>query len=152
LLGYFRGYRGIGQWVEWAGPPNDPISFLLPEQKLETSFSYRWMVRLLDVRAALEARGYPQVDAEALFAVEDPMFPENAGPWSLRVAGGKASVERVETAAPRPIPIGVLSSMFTGHLRAPDAVRLGFLDADDPAVPAFSRSFDGPDPWCPFFF
>lgn len=152
LLGYFRGYRGIGQWVEWAGPPNDPIVLLIPEQKVDTSFSYRWILRSLDVEVALEERGYPPIDAEAVFAVEDPMFPENAGPWSLRVTGGKASVERVETAVARPIPIGALSSMFTGYLRPADAVRLGYLDADDAAVPALARSFDGPDPWCPFFF
>ena len=39
--------------------------------------------------------------------------------------------------------------MFTGYLRLPDAVRLGHLDAEDPAVDALSRMLDGPDPWLP---
>jgi hypothetical protein len=42
--------------------------------------------------------------------------------------------------------------MFSGFLRAPDAVRLGVLRADDPSVPALAALFAGPDPWNPFFF
>ena len=33
-----------------------------------------------------------------------------------------------------------------------DAVRLGYLDRDDPAVEALDAMLSGPDPWCPFFF
>jgi hypothetical protein len=42
--------------------------------------------------------------------------------------------------------------MFTGFLRVADAVRLGILDRDDSATPAFARLLSGPDPWSPFFF
>jgi len=70
----------------------------------------------------------------------------------VEAALGRRGYQPVDAGASRPIPIGVLSSMFTGYLRAPDAARLGSLDADYPAVPALASSFDGPDPWCPFFF
>ena len=53
--------------------------------------------------------------------------------------------------APRPVPVGSLSSMFSGYLRAHDAVRPGVLDGEDPAVAGFADLFAGPDPWCPFF-
>jgi hypothetical protein len=42
--------------------------------------------------------------------------------------------------------------MFSGYLRPVDAVRLGYLNGDDPAVGALSAILSGPDPWCPFFF
>ena len=42
--------------------------------------------------------------------------------------------------------------MFSGYLRPVDAVRLGYLDGDDPAVEALDAILSGPDPWCPFFF
>jgi hypothetical protein len=61
-------------------------------------------------------------------------------------------VDRGSSHDRRPIPIGPLSSMFTGYLRPVDAVRLGFLDGDDPAVGALGAMLSGPDPWCPFFF
>ena len=51
-----------------------------------------------------------------------------------------------------PITVGALSSMFSGYLRPPDAVRLGLLTTGDQTLSAFSALFAGPDPWSPFFF
>lgn len=152
LLSYFRSFRGVGLWVQWCGAPEDPIAMLVPEQKIATPFRFRWMFRLLDVRSALAERGYPAVDAEVVVVVEDPQFPENAGPWRLVVRGGDASVEPAPGAATRPLPIGVISSMFSGFLRVHDAVRMGYMDRNDPAVPALQQLLAGADPWCPFFF
>ena len=94
----------------------------------------------------------PPIDADVVFCVDDPMYPENAGPWRMEVRGGAATVQLDHAESCRPIPVGALSAMFTGYLRPRDAVRLGFLDADDPSVEAFTRLLSGPDPWCPFFF
>ena len=152
LWSYFRGYRGLGTWLQWVGPPNDPIALSSLDAFVERPYRYDWMLRLLDVTAAFEARGYPATDEVAAFALDDPMYPDNAGAWRVTVSGGRASVERVEGHDQRPLTIGVLSSMFSGYLRAHDAVRLGYLDADDPAVDALAAIFDGPDPWSPFFF
>jgi predicted acetyltransferase len=152
LLAYFRSFRGVGLWLQWCGPPEDPIAMLVPEQRIETPFRFRWMLRLLDVRSALSARGYPPVDADIVLAVDDPVFPENAGPWRLTVRGGDANVEPAPDARGEAVSIGVLSSLFSGFLTVPDAVRLGFLRHDDPAVPGLQLLLAGPDPWCPFFF
>ncbi len=152
ILAYFRSFRGVGIWVQWCGPPEDPIALLLPEQDIATPFRYRWMFRLLDVPGALAQRGYPAIDADVVVAVEDPQFPENAGPWRLVVRGGEPSVEPAPGVDVRPLSIGILSSLFTGSLRVPDAVRLGYLDGGDPAVPALQQLLAGADPWCPFFF
>src|SRR5262249_28879427 len=113
---------------------------------------YRWVLRILDVRCAFEGRGYPAIDAEATFAVEDTRYPENDGPWRLALSSGEAKVSAVDDHHRRPISIGALSSIFSGYLRPADAVVLGILDADDPAVGALTAMLDGPDPWCPFFF
>ena len=153
MLQYFRGFRGLGKWVEWSGPPSDPLALATPEAFLATPFRYDWMLRLLNVPAALEARGYPPIDVDAVIAVDDERWPENAGPWKIEVRGGTASVSPAPGATtPAPIDIGTLSSMFSGFLRVHDAVRLGLLDADDPSLEALGAMFAGPDPWCPFFF
>ncbi len=81
LLSYVRRFAGIGKWFQWSGPPNDPIGLLVDEQSLAIDMHYRWMLRLLDVRTAFEQRGWPAIVAEAVFAVDDPMFADNAGPW-----------------------------------------------------------------------
>lgn len=152
LLSYFRTYRGVGVWVQWCGSPEDPIAMMLLDQKISTQFRYRWMLRLLDIQGALRGRGYPAIDEEAMIALEDPHFPENAGPWRLLVHDGTANVEPAPSANVRAIPVGIFSSLFSGFLRVPDAVRLGYLDRGDPATGALERLFAGADPWCPFFF
>jgi predicted acetyltransferase len=153
FLDYFRSHRGVGRWVSWNGPVNDPAGILVPEQSIETPFAYRWMLRPLRVDDALASRGYPPVDADVTIAIHDPAYPENDGAWRLRVVDGRPKVERTDTAPNnRPIPVGTFGAMFSGYLRPRDAVRLGLLGPDDTAVGPLSDLFSGPDPWCPFFF
>lgn len=152
LLAYFRGFRGIGQALRFTGPPDEPLSVLVEEQRVRHESNFRWMLRLLDVPAALTGRGYPPVTGEAVIAVEDGLFPDNRGPWRVVAEDGAVSVSPAEGARVRPTPIGTLSSMFTGYLSPFDAARLGILDADDPAVPLLARLFSGPAPFMLDFF
>ena len=153
LLGYVRRFGGLGKWFQWSGAPNDPIGLLADDQTLSIDMHYRWMLRLLDVQAAFEQRGWPAIDAEVVFAVDDALFPDNAGPWRLQVERGAATITRgADDGTVRPIAIGALSSMFSGYLRPADAARLGLLAVGDPTLPAFADLFAGPDPWSPFFF
>ena len=68
------------------------------------------------------------------------------------VRAGEAQVDPAPDALVAALPIGILSSLFTGFLTVPDAVRLGYLRRDDPTVPGLRQLLAGPDPWCPFFF
>ena len=147
VLGYFRGFRGLGQALVFPGPPADPLAMLVEEQRLKPAWTFRWMLRLLDVKGALEGRGYPPVSGEAVVEIEDGMFPDNRGPWRIAVDDGKVEVSSAEGARVRPIPIGTLSSMFSGFLSPFDAARLGLMDGDDPAVPVLARLFAGPAPY-----
>ena len=128
------------------------MTLLVGTQAVTVADRYRWMLRILDVRGALEGRGYPSIDAEATFAIEDPRYAENTGVWRLQLSNGEPKVELGSSHDRRPLSIGAFSSMFSGYLRPVDAVRLGYLDGDDPAVEALGAILSGPDPWCPFFF
>jgi predicted acetyltransferase len=152
LLGYFRGFRGLGQSLTFHGPSADPLALLVAEQQVKPTWTFRWMLRLLDVAGALEARGYPPVSGQAVVAVDDAVFADNRGPFSIEADHGKVRVSPADAARGRPIPIGVLSSMYTGFLSPHDAVRLGYLDADDPAVALLTDLFAGPVPWMYDFF
>jgi len=150
LLTYFRGFRGLGLSLRFVGPPAHPLSNLVEEQRVRPEWTFRWMLRLLDVPAALEQRGYPPVSNEAVIAVEDAQFPENLGPWRVIVDQGTVKVERTEAARQRPIAIGTLSAMFSGFLSPFDAVTLGLLDPT--VAPFLAQLFAGPAPWMHDFF
>ncbi len=153
LFGYFGGYHSVGDKMTWHGPPNEPLALLVAESRsVERTFEFPWMTRLLDVPGALEARGYPDVDGECVIAVDDPLLPENAGPFRIEANAGKVAVSRADGPAGRPISIGLLSAMFTGHLSPADLVRLGAAVPDDPALPVLGRLFAGSPPWSPDFF
>jgi predicted acetyltransferase len=147
LIEYARGFRGLGTALVFTGPPDEPLALLVDEQNVSREREFRWMLRLLDVPGALEGRGYPAASEEAVIAVDDPMFPENRGPWRISAEDGKVSVSPAEGAHVRPITIGTLSSMYSGYLSPFDAARIGLMDADDPAVPALARLFAGPAPF-----
>jgi predicted acetyltransferase len=151
LLGYFRRFRSITEELTWRGSPTEPLALVLPEQSLKQTFAFRFMVRLLDVPAALEARGYPEVDGEAVVAVTDDLFPSNEGPFRLVAESGKVRVEPTEGGG-RSLSIGHLSSLFAGHVSPADLVRVGALDRDDPGIPFLTRLFAGSPPWATDFF
>jgi len=152
LLAYVRGFRGLGQALRFTGPPADPLSMLVEEQRVGPVWTFRWMLRLLDVPRALEARGYPPVSGEVIIAVEDGHFPDNHGPWRIVAEEGKVRVEPAEGAEVRPMQVGTLSSMYTGYLSPFDAGRLGLVASDDPAIPFLAQLFAGPPPFMLDFF
>jgi predicted acetyltransferase len=110
------------------------------------------MMRILDVTAALEGRGYPEVEGEATIAVADDIFTENTRTYALSSDSGKLRVEAVSRRARTELPIGMLSALYSGYVTPNDLVRLGQLDPADPAIGLLSRLFAGPPPWMPDFF
>jgi hypothetical protein len=73
-----------------ARAPNEPLALLLSESRsVERSSEFPWMTRLLDVPARWRPAGYPEVDGSCVIAVDDPLFPENAGPFRIEANGGK---------------------------------------------------------------
>ena len=151
LLSYLRGFRGLGQTLKFTGPPAHPLALLVEEQRVRPAWSFRWMLRLLDVPAALSGRGYPPVSEELVLSVEDALFPENRGPWRVVAQDGAVSVEPAAGGdRVRPISIGTLSAIYSGSLSAADAVTFGLVDPA--AAPALARLFGGPPPWMHDFF
>jgi predicted acetyltransferase len=152
ILGYLRGFRGLGQAVTFPGAPADPMAMLVEEQRVKPVWTFRWMLRILDVPAALEARGYPSASGSATIVVEDPMFSENRGPWTIEADAGKVSVTPAETREAINVSVGTLSSMYSGFLSPLDARRLGLLHADDRTLGFLASLFSGSAPFMYDFF
>lgn len=73
--------------------PRDPVHVLLTDGIRPAVEQTRWMLRVLDLPAAVAARGFPPaVAGEAALVVDDPLVPRNAGTWLLRVGAGTGEV------------------------------------------------------------
>lgn len=77
--------------------PDDPLSWLLPEEAGHEVVRHGWMLRVLDLPRALEARGYPEeLTVELALTVEDREHADHSGHWVMRVERGRAHVARAE--------------------------------------------------------
>jgi predicted acetyltransferase len=73
--------------------PRDPLPLLLEAPVLADAQAERWMLRLLDVGAAVAARGFPAgVSCEAALSIEDAQVSRNDGDWLLRVEAGRGEL------------------------------------------------------------
>jgi predicted acetyltransferase len=118
---------------------HDPLPYLLTDPRLvRTTARYDGLwLRLMDVPAALTARGYAG-DLDVTLAVTDP-FRNAGGTFALRVRNGQAECEPTDRAADLELGIDVLGSMYLGayparvfaaanRLRAKDSAHIRALD------------------------
>ena len=152
LWTFLGDHRALATEVLWRGGLTDPMLFLLAEQGYESKCLHRWMVRVLDVPAALQARGYPAgVSAALHLDVTDALFPENQGRFVLEVSEGEAEVRRGGDGDVR-LDVRALAPLFSGYL-VPEALRLaGALTAGDEALRVAALLFSGPPPAMPDMF
>lgn len=152
LLSFLGDHRSLAQEVVWCGGPADPLLYLLSEQSYQVHWLFHWMMRVLDVPAALEARGYPAgVTGTLHLEVQDDLFPENCGSFILEVSGGTAHVRRGGNGMMR-LDVRALAPLYTGFL-SPEALRsVGALVADDASVRLAATFFSGTAPALPDMF
>lgn len=149
--------KSCGRNVELRAGPSDPLLMRLAEPHFDEKSLEDWMVRIVDVRAALLARGFPRfMRATLTLDVRDELLPSNHGKIQLDVADGRASVSKV---APRSksqrqqrsadilsLDIRALAPLYTGYLSATRLAALGELEGTQRAIEAADAIFSGPMP------
>lgn len=159
---FLSDHRSLAKNVHWLGPAAEPLLGLLPEQDACILSSERWFLRIVDVAAALEARGYPEdVEATITIEIEDEILPENRGRWVLHVADGRGRVERPRRARAASakggekllrLHIRSLAPLYSGLFTPRQSASLGWIDAAPDALSAAAAIFAGPEPWMPDAF
>jgi predicted acetyltransferase len=116
--------------------------------------SWPWMTRLIDVPAALAARGYPPIDhAPLAIAVHDELRETNCGTWLLGLEQGRPSVTRTDDAPQVTLPQSLLATIYTGSTDPVHAFRQGRLSAETARDAAGLKAIFSPgNPTCPDFF
>jgi predicted acetyltransferase len=105
------------------------------------------MLRVLDVSAALAARGYPPVSGEVHLAVHDAHFPANAGRRVFTVDAGKGST-REGGRGDVTVDVRGLAALYSGFATPYTLRAAGLLDGPDEALGTLACFFAGPEPWC----
>jgi len=151
LLTFLADHRTTVETVIWPGMPADPLLLLLPDHCYKVQGG-QWMTRLVDVKRALEERGYPAgVEAEVHFRVRDELFPRNRGPFVLEVAQGRGHVRRGGRGTVK-LDIRGLAPLYSGHLTATQLAMTPHLEAPEKELAALQPVFAGPLPWMPDAF
>jgi predicted acetyltransferase len=93
------------------------------------TFRTGMMARVVDVRAALSARG-GYGDGQMVVRVEDKLLPDNRRPLVLKTKARTVNVEEAQGASAAALPSmwvtpSAFAKIYTGALRPSDAARLG---------------------------
>jgi predicted acetyltransferase len=147
LMAFLSHHKSVADWVVFPDGPQGCLHKLIadnaarPEPPCE-----EWLLRLVDVRAALEQRGYPPVNASFELEVIDRAMPENAGRYVFELVAGKASVRdggdgrlRIDTRA--------MAAIFTGFAHPSELEAAGLVSGSPRDLALLGAVFAGPRPF-----
>ena len=155
LLGFIGGHEAQAPDVVFARSSlraRNELLFLLPDADKVVSVEAHicWMQRIVDLEAAVRARGWPaHVAGRVELEVGDPV--RGTERVVLEVADGAGHVSpggagRVQ------LGIGALASWYSGTLRARDGVRIQLIDAPATDVAVMDAMLGDREPWMPDYF
>jgi predicted acetyltransferase len=140
-------HRSTARSATLATGPGDPLLYLAREDKHEVTDVLRWMLRIVDVRAALTRRGWSSlVRGELHLDVRDPLLPENARRWVIEVADGRVDVREGGSGA-LAIDVRGLAALYSGFLPAEELRAADLCDGSDAELARATAMFAGPAPW-----
>lgn len=112
-------------------PVDDPLFFQAQEPRLlNATAGDGSLLRIVDVQAALEARGYDQ-DGHLVLNIDDELCPWNSGVWQITVEASSARVARSTADPELSLTPRALALLVSGHLQATTLAHMGLLTAVD---------------------
>jgi predicted acetyltransferase len=148
LVTLIHDHRSMNNRFKWYGGSNDSLVMMAREQHVSVEEHHRWMLRIIDLRSALQGRGYRSCCAGELhFDIKDDLLPENSGRWILRVADGRGSAQRGGQGHLQ-MHVRSLAPLFSAYYSPSQLAQMGLLAAADSQQLALADAvFAGPSPW-----
>jgi predicted acetyltransferase len=110
---------------ERRGPVPHPLQqWLVEPRRLGLTVGDGLYLRILDLTAALSARGYVG-SGSLVLEVADDGIEANAGRWQLSVSDGRGSVARTSAAPDLELDVGTLAQVYLGGFRFVDLAVAG---------------------------
>jgi predicted acetyltransferase len=107
----------VARTVRGLTAPGDPFWWLTRERDATVSRRSMWMLRVVDVPAAIAARGFPSaVSASVPLEIRDRARRANAGSWQLTVARGSGTLIQNDGGSSPRITLGArgLAALYAG--------------------------------------
>lgn len=148
ILTLLADFDSMAAEIQVCGGPMLPIAIFLPERDRTIGVTLKdyWMMRIVDVGAAVAARGYPAgLSVEVHLDLRDELLPENAGRWVVRVRDGAGSAERGGRGEVR-LDVAALAPLYSGFLPAATLARLGKIEGDAEVIEKLGAAFVSPPP------
>lgn len=131
--------------------PVDELLVVLREQwhEVRPAISDRTLSRILDLPAAIAARGFPtSVDIAVTLEVLDDVVADNDGDFRLEVSNGSGAVTPAsDLTEVVTLDIGALTAIYTGWTSATTLARHGRITGPPDALSALDTAFAGPTPF-----
>ena len=133
--------------IELPTAPHDPWFLHHPEPRFRMRLHENWLLRVTDVAALLEGRGYGSCVAGRLdFQLDDEVLPEQAGAWRLEVEGGRGRLTRGGAGTLRLDARG-LAAWCTGFATPHTLAQLGHAHGPREVLELAGSLMAGPAPW-----
>jgi predicted acetyltransferase len=130
LLSFLQDHRSLADEAVFFGDGNDSLLLLMPERTYQVKLCDHWMLRIVDVGAALTARGWPAhggPGVEVHLDVEDNVLNDNNGRYILEVDGAGAANVSTGGNGDLKIDIRGLASLYAGFASPRDLLAAGHL-------------------------
>lgn len=150
LWSFLADHRSMVRGITWQSAPQSRLLIPLMEQAYTVKLHDHWMLRIIDVRKALEGRGYPRgIDTQVHIEVtDDAALPDpNVGCFTVSIGDGSAQVETAHGRSHVRLPITSLAPLYSGFLSPFELRAAGMLAGDDESLAALQSIFAGPTPW-----
>lgn len=147
LLSFLADHASVVAAVHFPSAPSCPFLRSLPEPRVRWKDSTGWLLRVVSLVPALEARGWPRgVSGQVELELDDPLLPGNAGRWTLELEGGRA---RVRPGGVGEVRLGArgLATIYSGHVSPAEAAAVGLLEGPHDALATLGAMLAGPAPW-----
>lgn len=155
LFMLFANHQDQVELVRFKAPADAPVNLLMPDP-LECTIEPHFMLRLVDVAAALSGYGFPaDLSGHLRIAVSDDWIAENHGVFELEIEHGRAMARRlpVGSEAELSCDVRVLAQIYSRYLRPRSAAAFGVMAVTSRKGLAFAeRAFAGLAPFNADYF
>jgi predicted acetyltransferase len=147
LLAFLGDHASVVVAMHLPSGPACPFLRSLPEPRVQWRQNLGWLLRIVSLVPAMEARGWPAaVTGRVEIQLDDPLLSANSGHWILELEAGHMRVSPGGAGTVCMGPRG-LATVYSGWVSPAEAAAVGLLEGPDADLATLGAMLAGPAPW-----